>query len=105
MSLYYPDQVEITPITRNTNFRTETEDYAFKSKAYVEDDDRIVYGSDGQPVRPSKRIFLPFNTKIAEGDSIRVTKRAGKEVTDVEQRVRMVSLVGTFGGSHLEVLV
>lgn len=105
MSLYLPDEIEITPVTRNATFRTETEGTPFTVNAYVEDDDKIQYGSDGAPIKPAKRIFLPYGTVITEGDSIRVTKRSGSTVTDVKQRVRSVSPVGSFGRSHLEIIV
>jgi hypothetical protein len=65
MSIYFTDQVEITPVSRDTNFRTETEGTPFLSKAYVEDESEIKYGSDGQPLDPVMFIGLPVNTSIS----------------------------------------
>ena len=78
MSIYFTDQVEITPISRDINFRTETEDTPFLSKAYVEDESGINYGSDGQPLDPVIFIGLPINTSIVKGDFIEITKLHGK---------------------------
>jgi hypothetical protein len=80
MSLYFTDQVEITPISRDTNFRTEIEGTPFLSKAYIEDESEIKYGSDGQPLDPVMFIGLPVNTSIVKGDFIEITKLHGKAI-------------------------
>ncbi len=105
MSIYFVDEVQITPIIRNATFRTETEGATTTVEAYVEDDDRITYGRDGTPIRPAKRVFLPFGISIAEGDMIRITKRFGTIVTETSKQVSGVSPVGAFEGSHIEVVV
>ncbi len=105
MSIYFVDEVQITPITRNSTFRTETEGATITVEAYIEDDDRITYGRDGTPIRPAKRVFLPFGTSIAEGDMVRTTKRFGTTVTETSKQVSRVSPIGAFEGSHVEVVV
>jgi hypothetical protein len=80
VSLYYRDEIQITPVSRDANFRNETKGTAFTSRAYVEFDDRITYDSSGMPVRPARRIFTPFNTSIQEGDYVKVTKQNGKSL-------------------------
>jgi len=104
MSIYLTDQVQITPITRDANFRNETVGTPFSSDAYVEEDDKITYGSDGQPIKPARKIVLPYETSIQEGDRIKLIKKNGKVVTDKDRQVKSVSLIGAFDGSHLEVL-
>lgn len=105
MKLYFPDEIQITPASRDSNFRNEVRGHSFIVNAYVEDDDKIVYGSDGTPITPAKRVFLHYNTNIKNGDYIKVIKRSGVEVESTDQLVRSVSRVGTFSRSHLEVLV
>ena len=78
MSIYFTDQIEITPISRDVNFRTETEGTPFYSEAYVEDKTEIKYGLDGQPLKPVMFIGLPINTSIVKGDFIEITKLHGK---------------------------
>lgn len=105
MKMYFPDEVAITRITRDTTFRTETEGTTIVSDAYIEEDDRITYGPDGQPLRPARRVFLPYNTAIGEGDLLRVIKLHGLTITEDARKVIGVSRVGAFVGSHLEVIV
>ena len=105
MKLYFPDEVQITPASRDANFRNEVKGHAFSVDAYVENDDKIVYGSDGIPINPAKRVFLHYNVSIKAGDYIKVLKRSGFTVEGMDQLVRSVSRVGTFSRSHLEVLV
>ena len=104
MSIYFTDQVQITPITRDANFRNETPGTPFLSDAYVEEDDEIVYGTDGQPIKPARKIVLPYATSITEGDRIKITKKNGASITDKDRNVKSISQIGAFGGSHLEVL-
>ena len=104
MSIYFTDQVQVTPITRDAKFRTETEGTPFTSDAYVEEDDKVVYGSDGAPIKPARRIFLPYGTSIAEGDFVKITKKNGFSITDKDRKVKGISYIGSFGSSHLEVL-
>ena len=105
MRLYFPDEVQITPTSRNPNFRNEVRGHPIIVDAYVEDDDKITYGSDGTPIAPAKRIFLHYNVAIKNGDYVKVIKRSGIAVDGVDQQVRSVSMIGTFSRSHLEVLV
>lgn len=105
MNLYFTDLVQITPVTRDASFRTETKGTSFSKNAYVEFDDRISYDGSGLPIRPAKVIFLPYATTIKEGDYIKVLKYHGNSVTANEQRVRSVAPVGSFHGSHLEILI
>jgi len=87
MSIYFTDQVQITPISRDINFRTETEGTPFLSKAYVEDESKIQFGSDGQPFNPIKFIGLPRNTLIVKGDFVEITKLHGKVIAQSQTTI------------------
>ncbi len=87
MSIYFTDQIEITPINRDVNFRNETEGTPFYSEAYVEDKTEIKYGPDGQPLKPVMFIGLPINTSIVKGDFIEITKLHGKTI---EQKSKII---------------
>lgn len=108
MSVYYIDQVKLTSITIDANFRVETKGTPFYSEAYIEEDDKIVFDNTGQPIKPVKRIFIPYkgiNKNIKEGDLIQVTKRFKINVTEREVKIKSASLVGGFSGDHLEIIV
>jgi hypothetical protein len=108
MSLYFTDQVEITPITRNKNFKTETEGTKFKSKAYYEDESRNSRNNQGVQIDQKVFIFLPKNTSILKGDYIRLTKLRGITILSTshlgrKRKVSKVFPVGSFKTSHLEI--
>lgn len=108
MSVYYTDRVQITPVAVDQNFRTETEGASFFSEAYIEDDDKIVYDSTGQPIKPAKRIFLPYinkNKNIEKGDLIKVTERFGKAVVEKAVQINLISLIGSFVGDQWEIII
>lgn len=103
---YFTDKVRITPVTRNLNFRTEEEGYPFESKAYVEELDKVVYDSTGEPLNVSKKVFLPSDVKIKEGDLVLVTWMHGELAEDEEEeKVMKASKVGSFHRSHIEAMV
>ena len=104
MSLYFTDEVQITNITRDQNFRTETSGTPYLSEAYVEDDDTIVC-SEGMPVKPIRRIFVPHGKIVHIDDLIKVMKIRGEVVTDTDQKIASVFQAGSFSGSHLEIVV
>ncbi len=87
MSIYFTDQIEITPVSRDVNFRTEIEGTPFLSEAYVEDKTEIKYGSDGQPLKPEMFIGLPINTLIVKGDFIEITKLHGKVIEQESETI------------------
>jgi len=103
MSLYFTDEVQITNITRDQNFRTETPGTPYLSEAYVEDDDSIAFSSDGTPVKPIRRVFVPHGNIVRIGDLIKTTKLRGEVVTDTDRKVTAVFNAGSFSGSHLEI--
>ena len=108
MSVLFSDTVSITPVVTDQNYGTETEGTAFTSKAYIENDTEIRYGSNGQPIYPAMMIFLPKETSIKEGDYIEITQLHGSTPTTQEARkrkARSVSRVGAFSMSHIEVTV
>lgn len=105
MSWYYQDEVIIIPVTRSAKYGKTTEGTSFKSKAYVEQDDRIQYGTDGQPVEPRQRVFLPFSTVVSKGDFLQINKILGRTVTEDKRTVRSITPVGSLKGSHLEIVV
>jgi len=108
MSIYFPDEVEITNITYDATYRTKTEGMPFSSEAYVEDESGIRFGSDGQPIEAQMFIGLPRGTAILKGDFIQITKLHGKtpNAQEAERReVKRVTRVGAFEMSHIEVVV
>ena len=108
MSLLFPDKVSITPITINTNYGTETEGAAFTSRAYVEEESKILYSSSGQPMDPVMYIYMPWETNIAAGYYIQITQLHGATPTageGVKRKVQRVSRVGGSQKSHIEVIV
>lgn len=106
MSIYFTDQVQITPVTRDENFRIETEGIPFLSEAYIEDESEIKFGSDGQPFDPVMFIGLPKNTLIVKGDFIEITKLHGKTITNSKkQKVKKAVHIGSFSESHIEIYV
>lgn len=104
MSVYFTDEVIITPVSRDANFRNEVLGTPFSSEAYTEKDDKIMYDDTGMPIRPARKIFLPLGTNISEGFYIRVSKKSGVDYTDSDRVVRSVELVGSFRLSHIEVI-
>jgi hypothetical protein len=79
--MLFPDLVKITPIVRDATYRTETEGSPFNSKAYVEDESKIRYGPDGQPLDPDIFVGLPKDTSINEGDRVNIIKLHGQIIT------------------------
>ncbi len=107
MSVYFTDIVRITNITADVD-GAETKGTPFNSKAYVEIDDEIRYGNDGQPIAPKSLVVLPKGTSISNGDLIKVVKLHGETVTGidaVDKKARIKSRVGGFTISHVEVFI
>jgi len=107
MSVYFTDVVRITNVTTDID-GAETKGTPFTSKAYVEDDGKIRYGSDGQPIAPETLIVLPKGVTITEGDIIAIVKLRGITVSGndaVDKKVRAAPPVGSFTPSHIEVVV
>ena len=107
MSLFFPDIVQITNVTVNT-YGTETKGTPFNSKAYVEDDTGIKFGSDGQPIQPDTLIVLPKGTNISKGDLVAIIELHGFTVIGIDamkKKVRTRSRVGGMTVSHIEVTV
>ncbi len=108
MSIYFPDEVEITNITYNATYRTKTEGISFSSAAFIENESEIRYGADGQPIKAQMFIGLPKDTTILKGDFIAVIKLHGEtpNAQEAERReVKRVSRVGAFEMSHIEAVV
>lgn len=105
MRWYFQDEVLIIKRDFGNKFREEVDSSSFTSKAYVEQEDKIQYGTDGQPIEPRQRIFLPFSTNIGKGDFIQITKIMRRTVTEDRRKVESVYPVGSLKGSHLEVVV
>ncbi len=106
MSLYYTDEIEVTPVTRDDNFRTETEGNKYKIKAYIEDDSKVEYDSTGAPINPKASIFIPIDSNIQNGCYVRTTKLHRKSVSGYPKlKVRKVIIVGSFKSSHLEIVI
>jgi len=103
MGVYLTDEVQVTNITRDQNFRTETPGTPYLAEAYVEDDDSIAFSADGTPVKPIRRVFVSDDNIVNIGDLIKTTKLRGKAVTDTDRKVTSVFQAGGFEESHLEI--
>jgi len=107
----YPDRAKITRITRDASYRTETEVSPFYSDCYAEEESRIVYDKNGEPVTPLVKISLPVTTRnlaIEKGDYVQLTKLHGRIPTGqdaFQRKTRQVSLVGGSEASHIEVVI
>ena len=105
MSVYFKDFVQITNITEDVD-GAETKGTPFNSKAYVEVDDTIRYGNDGQPISPSRLVVFPKGTNISNGDLIKVIKLQGVTISgEIDKKARIKSPVGGFTPSHIEVTI
>ena len=109
MSILFIDQVDITPVTSDVGTRSETEGADVSSVAYVEFENKIIYTSQGQPVRAISFFMLPSGTDIKYGDYITITAMRGRTPTTEESVRRKVTGVFPVAGlgkeSHLEVIV
>ena len=105
MSVYFTDIVQITNITEDVD-GAETKGTPFNSKAYVEINDEIRYGSDGQPIAPNSLVVLPKGINISNGDLIKVIKLRGVAISgEIDKKARIKSPVGGFTPSHIEVTI
>ena len=105
MSVYFTDIVQITNITADTD-GAETKGTPFNSKAYVEINDEIRYGNDGQPIAPNSLVVLPKGTSISNGDLIKIIKLQGVTISgETDKKARIKSPVGGFTPSHIEVTI
>lgn len=105
MSLMFLDRVEVTPITRDANVGSVTEELIKPYKAFVEDEDRMEFSPTGTPVRPVRFIMLPKNAVVSKGDMIKTTKLSGVVTTgSAAIRREVLEVVGRRGIniSHLE---
>ncbi len=107
MSLLYPHTVEITNVTNNPNFRSETDGVPFSSEAYIEDESAIDLDNYGQPMNDEVNIFLPNGTVISRGDYIKITAMNGSVgFISVRRKVKKIfSVTGAFSIDHLEVTI
>lgn len=72
MSLAYPDIAEITPVTLSDTYHEQTEGVSFQSKACVEDDSKLRFGPNGEPIDPVVLIQFPAKTSVHKGDYVRI---------------------------------
>jgi hypothetical protein len=109
MGILFIDQVQITPVTIDSETGAETEAALVTSVANIEFEDRISYGSDGQPIRPVNLILLPADTVIKYGDYITPTKirkiTASAEEGKQRRVVSVFPVAGLSKNSHLEIKV
>ena len=105
MSFRFPHKIQVTPIARNVTFGTNTEGTSVNYVAQIEQEDKIRYGSDGQPLEPRTFFMLPPDAVIVEGDKIKITEMHGEPVTDsLEYFAMLVFPVGGSKRSHFEVV-
>ena len=118
MSLLYPDRVEIIQVTMDVETKVTTEALPIKVSAYIELENRILYGWNGTVLRSHTRVYIPnrrvmqngvfkkFN--LNKGDMIIYTK-INNEIPAPQDRIRqpilMVTKVGAQRSQHIELLV
>ena len=107
MSLLYPHTVEITNVTTNQNFRSETDGVPFSSEAYIEDESAIDLDNNGQPMNDEVNIFLPNGTVISRGDYIKIIAMNGRVgFIAVRRKVKKIfAATGACSTDHLEVII
>jgi len=108
MSLAYPDIAEITPVTLSDTYHEETEGTAFQSIACVEEDSKLQYGTNGEPIEPAITILFPAKIEVHKGDYVRLIKLHGRTPTTDEAIRRRAKIAARIGGSresHVEVIV
>ena len=108
MSYIYPDVVEVTPVTIGAEFKEETEGTPFETEAYVEEDSKIRYGSDGEPIVPAVIIMFPKGTNVHKYYFAKIIKLHGETPTEDENYRRKIRYASRVGGSredHIEAIV
>ncbi len=108
MSLAYPDIAEVTPITLSETYHEETEGASFQSEACIEEDSKLRYGPNGEPIDPVILIMFPAKTNVHKGDYVRLIKLHGRTPTVDEAIRRRAQIAARIGGSresHVEVIV
>lgn len=108
MSLEYPDIVEITPVTIVGEFKEETEGTPFQLEASVEDDTKIRFSSDGEPIVPAVIILFPKKSNVHKYYFMKIIKLHGETPTEDDsyrRRIKYASRVGGSMDSHIEAIV
>ena len=108
MSLAYPDVVEITPVVLATAFKEETEGTPFPSDASVEDDSKLRFNRDGEPIEPSVIILFPKGTNVHKYFFAKIIKLHGETPTEDDNHRRRIKYASRIGGSmdsHIEAIV
>lgn len=104
----YPDLIIITPITVDPETSLEIVGTPFESFAYWNEDSRIHYGSNGQPLVPKVKVYIPAGTDIDITYKVSLNKKSGKAVKPslaISRKVKMMYPVGDEEESHIEVIL
>lgn len=107
MSLFFLDEVTITPITIGSTNGEKVEGVDFDSDAYFELENKIRRAQDGTPLKPQQFFMLPGDTVISKGDMIKAKKMYGVTVTGddaIRREVVSVFKPRGVGISHMEVV-
>ncbi len=108
MSLAYPDIVEVTPVTLSDTYHEETEGDAFQSEACIEEDSKLRYSANGEPIDPQILILFPAKTDVHKGDYVQIIQLHGRTPTTdeaIRRRAKMAARIGGSRESHIEVIV
>lgn len=106
--MLFTDEVSITSSGVDPVFNFDEDGNPITVKAYIENNTKIRYGSDGSPYMPSFLIFLPGRTSIVLEDKIQIVKLHGQDPVGNEigeKSVMQIKRVGGFSISHIEVLI
>ena len=106
--MLFTDQVLITIMIADTTFNNMAESSSFKSKAYVENNTKIKYGQNGQPIDADFLVFLPHNIQVTLQDTLTILKLHGTSPVGDEIGTKQIKEIKRVGGiriSHLEVFV
>jgi len=108
VSLAYPDIAEVTPITLSETYHEETEGATFQSEACIEEDSKLRYSANGEPIDPEILILFPAETDVHKGDYVQLIRLHGRAPTTdeaIRRRAKVAARIGGSRESHIEVIV
>ena len=118
MSLLYPDKIKVVQITMDVETKVTKESLPLNLKAYVEVENRILYGWDGSVIRSHTRVYIPNRRVMQNGVFKRFNLNKGDMLTFIkingetpapQDRIRhpilMVTKVGAQRSQHIELIV
>jgi len=106
--MLYTDKIEIKAATIDSKFNKISYGTETTVSAYIENNSKIKYGSDGQPYTPSYLIMVPPTTAVGLQDIIKIINIHGCDPIGDELGEKQIKQIRRIGGSrmsHLEIFV